>query len=295
MRITLGMMVDTTLANIERNQQRTTDLQNQLTSGSRITKPSDDPIGTARALNFQQSIDQTTQYLANVDQASSWLNTADAALSGVNSVLVRARELGVQAANGTLSAQDRTNMLEEVHQLQQQVLDQSHAKYGAYYVFAGTRSDKAGYVLPQSSATTPAAYQGNQGQVQREVAPNVSMSLSVDAQAAFDPVFDALDTLATGLGTNDVNAISSSLDKLDVGTDSVLNARAQVGAKVNRLDALQQNLQSIKVNLAGLLSNTRDVDMAEAITNFSMAQTVYQASLKASAQTLQPSLLDYLR
>jgi flagellar hook-associated protein 3 FlgL len=289
------MMADTTLANIERNQRRTTDLQNQLTSGSRITKPSDDPIGTARALNFQQGIDQTTQYLANVDQASSWLNTADAALSGVNSVLVRARELGVQAANGTLSAQDRTNMLEEVHQLQQQVLDQSHAKYGAYYLFAGTRSDKPGYVLPQSSAVTPAAYQGNQGQVQREVSPNVSMSLSIDAQATFDPVFDALDTLATGLSTNDVSAISSSLNKLDVGTDSVLNARAQVGAKVDRLDALQQNLQSVKVNLAGLLSNTRDVDMAEAITNFTMAQTVYQASLKASAQALQPSLLDYLR
>jgi flagellar hook-associated protein 3 FlgL len=288
------MMADTTLTNIERNQQRTTDLQNQLTSGSRITKPSDDPIGTARALNFQQSIDQTTQYLTNIDQASSWLNTADAALSGVNSVLVRARELAVQAANGTLSAQDRTNMLEEVHQLQEQVLDQSHAKYGAYYLFAGTRSDRPGYVLPQSSSTTPAAYQGNQGQVQREVSPNVSMSTSVDAQAAFDPVFDALSALATGLGTNDVSAIGSSLDKLDQGTNSVLNARAQVGAKVNRLDALQQNLQSVKVNLAGLLSSDKDVDMAEAITNFSMAQLVYQASLKASAQTLQPSLLDYL-
>jgi flagellar hook-associated protein 3 FlgL len=294
MRITLGMMADTTLTNIERNQQRTTDLQNQLTSGSRITKPSDDPIGTARALNFQQSIDQTTQYLTNVDQASSWLNTADAALSGVNSVLVRARELAVQAANGTLSAPDRTNMLEEVHQLQQQVLDHSHTKYGAYYVFAGTRSDQPGYVLPESSSTTPGAYQGNQGQVQREVSPNVSMSISVDAQAAFDPVFDALGTLATGLSTNDVSVIGGSLDKLDRGTDSVLNARAQLGAKVNRLDALQQNLQSVKVNLTGLLSNEKDVDMAAAITNFSMAQLVYQASLKASAQTLQPSLLDYL-
>ena len=295
MRITLGMMADTTLANIERNQQRTTDLQNQLTSGSRITRPSDDPIGTARALTFQQGIDETTQYLANVDQASSWLNTADAALSGVNAVLVRARELGVQAANGTLTANDRSNMLQEVQQLQQQVLDQSHARYGAYYLFAGTRSDRPGYVQPQSSATTPAAYQGNQGQVLREVSPNVTMSMSVDARATFDPVFDALSTLAAGLGANDTSAISAGLDKLEAGTDSVLNARAQIGARIDRLEALQQNLQSVKVNLAGLLSNTRDVDMAEAITNFSMAQTVYQASLKASAQALQPSLLDYLR
>src|SRR5438876_4772059 len=129
MRITLGMMTDTALANIERNQQRTSDLQNQITSGSRITKPSDDPIGAARAINFQQGLDQTTQYLSNIDQASSWLQTTDGALSGVNSVLIRARELAVQAADGTLSASDRTNVLQEVQQLQQQVLDQSQAKY----------------------------------------------------------------------------------------------------------------------------------------------------------------------
>jgi flagellar hook-associated protein 3 FlgL len=51
----------------------------------------------------------------------------------------------------------------------------------------------------------------------------------------------------------------------------------------------------VQVNLTGLLSDVKDVDMAQAITNFSMAQTTYQASLKASAQAMQPSLLDYLR
>src|SRR5260370_23006256 len=121
------------------------------------------------------------------------------------------------------------------------------------------------------------------------------MSVSVDAQSTFDPTFDALTTLANGLTANDTTVIQGSLDKLDSATDSVLNARAQVGAKVNRLESLQGTLQSVKVNLSGLLSNVKDVDMAEAITNFSMAQTVYQASLKASAQTLQPSLLDYLK
>jgi flagellar hook-associated protein 3 FlgL len=64
---------------------------------------------------------------------------------------------------------------------------------------------------------------------------------------------------------------------------------------VNRLDFLSQRLNDVKVNTTGLLSQVKDVDMAQAITNFSMAQTVYQASLKAGAQALQPSLLDYLR
>jgi flagellar hook-associated protein 3 FlgL len=294
MRITLGMMADASLRNIERNQARTADLQNQLTSGSQITKPSDDPIGTARALNFQEGIDQTTQYLTNVDQATSWMNTTDGALGGVSDALVRARELAVQAANGTLSAQDRTAVLSEVKQLQQQVLDQSNAKFGAAFIFSGTRSDQPGYVQALPSTTTPAAYQGNQGQIQRQVSPGVNLGVNADAQAAFDPAFEALNQLANGLSSNDLAAISSSLTSLDTATDSVLTARANVGAKINRLDALKNRLDGVKLNMTGLLSNVKDVDMAAAITNFTMAQTVYQASLKASAQTLQVSLLDYL-
>lgn len=295
MRITLNMMADQTLSNIEKNQQRTADLQSQITSGSRITKPSDDPIGTARALTFQQGIDQTNQYLSNIDQATSWLNATDSALAGVNTVLVRARELAVQAANGTLSAQDRTNVLAEVQQLQAQVLDQSHAKYGAYYVFSGTKSDKPGYTQAASSVTTPTAYQGNSAGIQREISAGVSVSVNVNAQTAFDPTFDALSQLASGLTNNDTTVISNSLSQLDTATDAVLTARAQVGAKINRMSAMQQSMQSMQVNLSGLLSNVKDVDMAQAITNFSMAQTVYQASLKASASTLQASLLDYLK
>src|SRR5438093_107855 len=114
MRITLGMMTDTALANIERNQQRTSDLQNQITSGSP-------------------------------------------------------------------------------------------------YLFAGTRSDKPGYVQAAPSATTPAAYQGNQRAIQREISPSVSISVNVDAQAAFDPTFAALQTLANGLSNNDIPTIQGSL------------------------------------------------------------------------------------
>jgi len=85
------------------------------------------------------------------------------------------------------------------------------------------------------------------------------------------------------------------LTQLDTALDSVNMARAQIGAKTNRLEFVNQRQQSVSVNLTGLLSNVKDVDMAEALTNFSMAQNVYQASLKAGAQAMQPSLLDYLK
>jgi flagellar hook-associated protein 3 FlgL len=293
MRVTLGMIADSSLRNIEANQSRMETLQNQITSGTRITKPSDDPIGAAQALSLQESLDQSTQYGRNIDQGSSWLNSTDSALNSVTDAVQRARELAVQAANGTLTAVDRSAIQSEITQLQQHVLDLSHSKYGAYYLFSGTHSDQPGYTQPQPS--TAGGYQGNTAQVQREVSPGVTVPVNIDPTLAFDPVFNALNQLQAGLTSGNQLTLQGSLTSFDTALDSVSTARAQVGARVNRMESLKQRQDNVSVSLTALLSNVKDVDMASAITNFTMAQTVYQASLKASAQAMQTSLLDYLK
>src|SRR3954447_23905271 len=108
MRVTPGMMMNSLLHNIELNQARTEQLQNQITSGSRINKPSDDPIGAARALNLQESLRQSAQYVRNIDQATSWLNTTDSALDSVTQAIHRSRELAIEAGNDSLTQSDRT-------------------------------------------------------------------------------------------------------------------------------------------------------------------------------------------
>jgi flagellar hook-associated protein 3 FlgL len=294
MRITMGMMAENSLRNIEANQNRVQNLQNQITSGSRITKPSDDPIGAAQALSLQESLDQSTQYGRNIDQSSSWLNATDSALSSVTDAMHRARELAVQASNGTLTASDRSAIQAEVTQLQQHVLDLAHSKYGASYLFAGTRSDQPGFTQAAPSSVA-GAYQGNNAQVMREISPGVTIPVTVDSTATFDPLFTALGQLQTGLSTNNTSTMQASIASFDTSLDAINNSRSQVGARTNRLDALKQRQESVSVNLTELLSKVKDVDMVAAITNFTMAQTTYQASLKASAQTMQTSLLDYLR
>ena len=89
--------------------------------------------------------------------------------------------------------------------------------------------------------------------------------------------------------------LQASLTGLDTALDAVNVSRAGVGAKMNRLETLQGQQTAVNTNLPGLLSQVKDVDMAQAITSFTMAQTVYQASLKSAAQALQPSLLDFLK
>jgi flagellar hook-associated protein 3 FlgL len=292
MRVTPQMMMSSTLYNIEANQARTETLQNQITSGSRISKPSDDPIGAARAINLQEGLDVSEQYIRNIDQANSWLNTTDSVLDAVTQAIHRSRELAVQASNDTMSSSDRAAVDAELAQLQQHVLDLSASKYGPYYLFAGTRSDTTGFTLPTPSSG--GSYQGNDAQILREVAPGTSISVNADARATFDPVFTALEAVRAGLAANNAGSIAGSIGQFDAALDAVNMSRAQIGAKTNRLDFLKSRQEDITVNLTGLLSEVKDVDMAEALVNFSMAQNVYTASLKAGAQAMQPSLLDYL-
>jgi flagellar hook-associated protein 3 FlgL len=295
MRITLGMTAATNLRNIQANQERVALYQAQLSSGSKISIPSDDPIGAARALGFQESIDQSKQYIKNIDQGTIWLNTTDSTLGAVTSDIQRARELTVQAASGTLSPADRAAVQSEMTQIQQNVLDLSHTKVGSSYLFSGSKSDKPGYTSAVSSLITPSAYVGNAAQIMREVSPGVTVAVNGNAQATFDPVFNALAQVQAGLTAGDTTAISLGLTGLDTALDAVNATRSDVGAKTNRLETLGGRQQAININLSGLLSQVKDVDMAEAITSFTMAQTVYQASLKSAAQAMQPSLLDFLK
>ena len=294
MRVTQGMLSQTTLNNIEANIGRLNTLEAQVTSGTRLTKPSDDPIGTAQALNFQDGIDQTNQFLTNINQASSWLSTTDSALSNVDNSLQRARELAVQAANGTLTSSDRGSIQAEIAQIQQSVLQTSQSKYGSSYIFAGTRSDAPGYVSANPSSVA-GAYQGNSASVLRQVAPGENITVNTDTTATFDPVFTALNNLNNALNANNTAGVQSSITDIDTALTSVLKARSTAGALSNRMTAMQSQMSAVQTNMTGLLSKVKDVDMAKAITDFQMSQNVYNASLQAGAKAMQPSLLDYLK
>jgi flagellar hook-associated protein 3 FlgL len=294
MRVTQQMLSQTTLNNMEANMARLGQLEAQITSGSRIARPSDDPIGAAQALSLQDGVDQSAQFLSNIDQAAAWLNTTESALSSVTDAVQRARQLAVQAASETTSQTDRQAIDVEVQQLQLHVLGLAQARSGSSYLFAGTRSDAAGYVQANPS-TVAGAYVGNSGLVQRAVAPGTTIAVNADPTSTFDPVFTALNQLHTALAANNTAGIETGIDDLDTALTAVMSSRASVGARTSRLSSLQQQMSAVQLNMTGLLSADKDVDMAQAITSFSMAQTVYQASLQAGAKVMQQSLLDYLR
>jgi flagellar hook-associated protein 3 FlgL len=304
MRITDRLLVDKVLANIQLNESRLSTIQDQVSSGKRIMVPSDDPTGTVRSLTLRSNDNETQQSQQNVDLASAWLNATDTALQDVSSIVQRARELAVQGANETLSQQETSALSTEVDQLIGHVLQLANTRNGDRYIFGGfnTKSqsfdmlDASGDVTADPAAATAWQYNGDNGDIQRAVAPGVKLGVNVTGDRVFPQVFDVLIGIRDDLRNRFQQSLSEDrLDELDSVHDDILDALGEVGAKGSRLDLTKNQLSAQHLNDTGLITQTEDVDMSEALIHLSAQQNALQASLATGARVIQPTLLDFLQ
>jgi len=274
-------------------------LQNQLSSGHRISRPSDDPVGIQNAMRLKSSISSVEQWKNNADEALSYMNTTDSTLGDMTSMLQRVRELTVQGANGTLATVDKGAIADEVDQISAHLHLLANTQIGSKHIFSGTATDQEMQKWDEGTSTW--VTQGNDQDIKFEVGSNLSLSISVNGQALFgtaDPtggVFATLSTLSADLRSGNSTGINNALTKIDANIDNVITLRAGLGARTNRMTALREQLDYTSGNLQQNLSSIQDADMATTITEFTNASNVYKAALSVGAKIIQPSLVDFMR
>lgn len=295
-RVTQGMLNTQLLRNLNNNLNRMDNLQQQLATGRRVSKPSDDPVAISFALRYRSEIGMNEQHQRNVDDSLSWLSYTDTLLDQAGNVLHRARELAVQGANGTNPEEAMNSIKSEMEQLYDQMVSIANSKFNGKYVFNGQKTDIEPYNDPDNARMT----QTDPGKIEFEIGAGVKLAINVTGEEVFGPasgdnVFAVLQDLVTSLDDNDHEAVSNLIGKLDDSLDAFLAVRADIGAKVNRVELAESRLQDIDINLQDLKSKNEDADMAEVIMHIKMAENVYQASLSAGARIISPSLVDFLR
>jgi flagellar hook-associated protein 3 FlgL len=290
-RVTDSMTSRTVLADIENVQAKLTQTQNKLSSGKQLTKPSDDPFGTSRALLYRGELAANTQYQTNAGEANSWLSTTDTALGSVSDDAARARDLLLQGANGSYSQTDKDAMADELDQLADSIKTAGNTQYAGNYVFSGTATKTQPFTV--GGADT---YGGNTQTINREIGQSVTVPLNVTGDTVVSPVLAAIRQAAVDLraGGTPANLGTSDLNALDAATDNISETRAVVGARQNRLSAATSRLQQLNQAQTDQLSGVEDADMAQTMIDFSTQSAVYQAALKAGANLIQPSLMNFL-
>ncbi|MEA2243609.1 MAG: flagellar hook-associated protein 3 FlgL, partial [Solirubrobacteraceae bacterium] len=146
-RITNSMISRSVLSDLNDVSTKLARTQQRMSSGKQITRPSDDPYGTSRALTLRSDVAATQQYQRNVGEAVGWQNITDAALSKINDAVLRARELTIQGASDSAGQAARNSAAAEIDQLIEAVKGEANASYGGRYVFSGTATSTKPYAV----------------------------------------------------------------------------------------------------------------------------------------------------
>jgi len=287
MRITNSMLTSRALRDLQANYAAMAKAQEQVSSGKRLNRPSDDPADVQQAIKVTGTLASISQYLRNIGTAQMTATAAETALSGASDAVQRLRELTVEAQNGTLSATDRTAMAQEVQQLSDQIVAMANTKVGDDYVFSGQKTTTPAF------ANAAAPYGGDGGPLNARIAPGITIATNVTADVAFAPALAAANQLAADLAAGTPPA-AGTLTAIDAGLDALLGARTRIGAVDNRLTDTQTFLQSSQDAATQLLSHLQDADMASAISEAASRQTTYQAAISINARILQQSLINEL-
>jgi flagellar hook-associated protein 3 FlgL len=290
-RITHRSMGHTALSNLQGNLSRLGKLQDKLSSGKQIARPSDSPSGTVSAMEIRGQLRANAQYSRNADDGLGWLSTLDTAMTSSLTTIGRVRDLTLQGmSTGSGSDSSREAMAAEMDNLRESLVGLANTTYLDRPVFGGATSGQTAY----SSAGT---YQGDGTQVHRTVGDNASVRVDLTGPEAFGTGAGNLFAIVADISAHlrsDPSRLGADLDRLDAARRQLLSAVSGVGARQARVEHLRAQADDRGVTLTSGLAEIESIDLPATIVELQMQQSAYQAALGATSKVVQPSLVDFL-
>jgi len=313
LRVGMKTMYDRMLYNLNKLTEEMADLQTQTATGKRYEKPSDSPVELVRALGYRKSLEEINRYQSSIRDGKAYLRTMEGALEGFENIVMRAKQLAIQARNSTLSPENRKALAKEVDNLLDEALALANTRHGGRYVFAGNRP--TGYedghapfelvreALPGGDVKEKVVYYGGEEDFYYSYSPDGKILIGRNGNEAVmnSGVFDALISLKrTLLADNqadphrEVEELGVQIDRFDQVLNHLVNERAALGARMNHLELKENLYQDLRDTIKENLSDTEDANLLEVVTRLKAKETAYQAALAATSKVMQQSLVNYL-
>ena len=294
-RTTATSVQNRTLADLQRGMQREQKIQQQISSGKQISRPSDSPTGTVTSLQLRGEVRATQQYSRNADDGMGWLGVIQDKLQGASTSVIRVRDLTVQALNAATGTEDAREALAfEIDNIKETLIGEANAKYLDRPVFGGTTAGPVAF-------NAAGKYVGDSNGTTRSIGPNSKVRIETTGPEAFGAegsdtqLFTVLTNISKAIRDNDMSSLEVGLGNLDTAHDLLKSTLSDVGARYNRVTQMKQSADDHLLSVSSQLSDIEDVDLPKAIMELQIQQTSYQAALAATAKVIQPSLIDFLR
>lgn len=303
MRITQSMLQNNMLRHLFKSQQEMDKYFTQIYTGKKIRRPSEDPVIAMRGIGYRTELEEVKQYQRNVSNVWSWMDHADDALDKATKVMQRLEELAIQAKNDTLSQSERHSILEEVKQLEQHLITIANTSVNGRYIFNGTDTNHAPVVYDESEGkgiiwepADPNVESGRDKPVIIEVSKGITFEVNIDPDSVFpQELFDVIKDFKDALNGDPLKDIDDSIGALQEVTQKIIRGRADLGARMNRLELIEDRLSQQGIIAEDIMKKNEGVDFEEAVMNLLAQEAVHRAALASGAKLIQPSLIDFLR
>lgn len=310
MRVTTYSAHQSAIFNLQQRQQGLQKTQEQLTSGKRVAKPSDDPVAAARAERALAAMTRADAHQRALEAARTVTQFAETALGDAGELIQQAREAVLAAGNPSYGEGERRALVLTLKGVREQLLGVANRSDGAgNYLFGGQGTERPPFV---DDASGRVVYQGTPGDT--HVASDEALSISLDGQRtwleapsgkappapASLSIFDVLDTAIARLsvsGASDADvalAVKEGVGDLDAYHAHLLAARASTGEALNRMDQAELRIADGKLAAQTERSGAEDLDLVQAISDFQNRQTGYDAALRAYSMVQRLSLFNYI-
>ena len=278
--------------------------QTIIASQKRINKPSDDPIGMGKVLDYRQTLASIEQYQTNIQSGKMRLDISEIHLDLVDDLLQMVSAIAQTEAGQT--AESRRLAAEEVKMLYDQVLDLTNSKLNDNYMFSGYQTKTAPFLRDDTQATTfdkfTVTYNGDAGDARFMVAHNSEITIDTDGRPLFHNaaagglnIFDAMRDLIVGLENDDTAAISPQGGMMDQARIQINTVRAANSSIFYQLETTENHWQNYKPKIQELLGKQEEADITRAVVELQRIELAYQTTLAAAARIIQPGLINFLK
>ena len=307
MRIAFGFQMDSARGSLNSALENLSKAADRVTSGKKLTAPSDDPTLANRAMSLRSAINGIEQYKENTDSAKGVVDTSMSTVSDIADQIQLLQQAATQAGDSGLDSDSRTAIVAQIETIKSKLLNLADTKYLGKNIFSGTMTNTSPVTTnPATPAVPPYIYQGNTDPIsiqiqasertQINVTANEIFNLDGSAGASIKDVFTIIDDLETAVKAGDVPTCSGLLNDIDKNYSNVLGIQGRLGTRSAMLEDNSTALKQSKDRMSEMLSSVEDVDLTTAVIDLQKQQNIYQAALSVTTAIMQgDSLVDYLR
>jgi flagellar hook-associated protein 3 FlgL len=307
MQISTSLLFDRASTQMSTIQNDLAKSQAQISTQKQVLAPSDAPDQAAVISRLKSLIGKQESYAKTLDSVQARLDNEAATLSSAGDILIRLKELTIQANNGTNGKTSSTVIATEMQGLRDQLLSLANATDSTgNYVFSGTKVHTPAFV---SDSEGEVSYQGDQTEVKVAVGEHRTVSTNRPGTRAFVSVvrtaddgsssgagfFRAIDDLITGVKSADKTAMQRGLGEVEALHQGIILAQASSGTDMKVIEQQGAALDETKLTLASALSSVEELDMAKAITAMQKQMLSLEAAQSSFAKISQMSLFAYLK